>query len=112
MNWAMVLIGVLIAILLAVFLYTRKGKKQKTDYYSLFTIGIIWVAIGIPLKNVGLWGLGLAFMVVGLVHKSEWKQNIKDRKKLNTKERKKLLWILTILGIVVLLGFVAFSIFN
>ena len=87
MNWAMVLIGVLIAILLAVFLYTRKGKKQKTDYYSLFTIGIIWVAIGIPL-------------------------NTKERKKLNTKERKKLLWILTILGIVVLLGFVAFSIFN
>lgn len=106
--WIMITIAVVLILLFVVFVMYRKKHKGPTDYYALFTIGITWVAIGLPLKNPGLWGLGFVFMIIGLVHKKKWKKNHRSWNKMTNKEQRMKLIILMILGIILVIGIVAF----
>ena len=106
--WIMIVILVVLILLGMLFFYMCKGKKHKPDYYSLFTIGIIWVAIGIPLKNYVLLIMGIIFLIVGLVNKKKWKTNRRTWNDLNSKEKKIKLIAITILGVLVFLGLVVF----
>jgi len=111
LPWIIMAVGVLILILLliSIFVTNKRKKKYKTDYYNLFIIGIIWFVIGLPLDNSILWVLGLIFMVVGLIHKKDWKKNRRTWKDLDERERKWRFWIIIgvfiffILGLIVLL---------
>ena len=97
----------LLATIFAVILYKRKGAKHELDYRTLFTMGIIFTAVGISTSNPGMWVLGLAFMAIGITNKKKWK---KQRKwsELSKKEQKFKIILLTILGILLLAGFVFF----
>ena len=106
------LMAVVIALILLGILsfYLYRGKKHKTDYYALFTMGIIWTAIGIPLKNYALSVMGIIFLIVGLVNKKKWKENRRTWKDLDSKEKKIKLIVIIALGVLVFFGLVAYFI--
>ena len=110
--WILISIAVLILLLAVVAILIRKKHKTPPDYYNLFLIGMMWVVIGIPLKNHVLWSLGLVFMIAGLVHKKDWKKNRRRWKDMDKDERIIAMIIMIILGILVLLGFVALLLAN
>jgi bacteriorhodopsin len=114
--WLLISVGVLILVFLVLFIVARKKQKNPTDYYRLFTLGVIWVgagtALGVSANNWALFFVGLVFMVIGLIHKKEWKKNIADRKKnwgsMNVKDKKILICFKWILFFVLLIGLIAF----
>ena len=106
MEW--LIIAVLVMLLLLGIVFFAVKKKKPMDYYNLFTIGIIWTIIGIPLKNYILSALGLIFMIVGIVNKKRWKETHKPWNKLPKKERKYKLILIGTLSVLVLLGLVAY----
>jgi len=104
--WILIAVLIMLILLGVIAIYVLKGKKRPTDYYSLFTIGIIWFIIGIPLENSILSILGLVFMITGLIHKKDWKKNHRKWKDLDKIEKKISTIIMIILGILVLAGLV------
>lgn len=112
-----VIAGVAVLLVSLLLLFVSVGRKTKmppTDYYNLFIMGIIFTGSGIPLfvttKNFGLFGIGIIFMITGLVHKKDWEKNRKANEwknltKAQRKFRKKMIWImLGVLGLGVLAG--------
>jgi O-antigen/teichoic acid export membrane protein len=85
MNVEIILIlGTLITIVgLVIVFLIRRGRpkiKKKTDYRSLFNMGIIFfpagLAISIATKIINpLLILGLIYFIMGLVNKDKWKTN-------------------------------------
>ena len=68
-------IGVVIVLLLAVMLviYRRKGRCQNQITGVFFILGIVWLPLGIALKNPSFWGMAAVFLVVGLANRDKWK---------------------------------------
>jgi putative Mn2+ efflux pump MntP len=61
----------------AIFVSKKKreaGIENKPDYRTLFIIGVIWIPFGVALNNMAMWGLGLVFMISGLVNKKKWEK--------------------------------------
>ena len=89
MIWILISVAVAIVVLgiLAIFFIKAREGKHKVDYYSLFIIGVIWVAVGILLNNSVLWILGFVFFVIGLANKDKWKKNRTDWKKITKKQK-------------------------
>ncbi|MBN2087093.1 GerMN domain-containing protein [Candidatus Peregrinibacteria bacterium] len=110
--WIMFAIGILILLLLVVAIYFNKGKKRPTDYYALFTIGIIWLGAGIAIGIAPLWIMGMVFIAIGGANKDKWKKNRIKWKKLSKAEKK--VKIITIIGLTIILvaGVAAFFITN
>ena len=111
--WIIISILILLIALavLAILAFKTRGKKRPIDYYSWFTIGIVWLVVGIPLKNYALSLVGAVFMIISLVHRKEWKKNREANRweNLTKKERKFRLWLMIItllLGIIVAAGIV------
>ena len=108
--WILIFITVVIVVLgiFAIFFIKAKEGKHKVDYYSLFIMGLIWLAFGIPLENSALWILGIVFLVIGLVNKDKWKKNRMDWKKV-TKKQKKIIYIaIVMLFLLVVAGIIVF----
>lgn len=113
MIW--VILGLLILFGIIAIIVKRKGKKVPTDYYTLFIVGVTWLPFGILIwyfGNVSLGNfftiLGLVYLVMGLVHKKEWKKNHKGWDKLSEKERGFKIWTTIILGIIFLIGIIIY----
>ena len=105
--WLIVSIGVLIILLgIIAVLVARKnqGKKRKTDYYSFFIMGIIWLPFGIAMQIIDsdsslgfiFIALGLAYSIIGLAHRKEWKKNRPS----NLMKKKMQIWL--IVGLIAL----------
>jgi len=110
--WILIAVLVTLIILAVVAVIMKKKYKSPTDYYAFFVIGITWLPLGLVFKNPALWGMGLVFMAVGLAHKKDWKKNHKPWNKLTKEEKKIKTVIITILGILVLIGLAAFLLAN
>lgn len=98
-----------LAVLFAVIaIYRNRGQKMETDYRTFFILGISFLPIGIATDNPGLWGMGIIFMVLGLVNRSKWREGSKWSEMDPTKRRIKLLVIggLTALLLVTLLFYI------
>jgi len=112
--WLILALLVLFAVIAIIF--AKKGKERTTDYYTLFVMGIIWLPFGIIIRltNDDLFlgnlfiMLGLAYSVLGLTHRKEWKKNHKSWKRLSNKKKKTKILVSIGLGILVLIGLVAF----
>lgn len=107
--WILISISILLILGLIIFIYFRKkGVKREPDYRTLFILGIIWLPMGIPLKNYAFTAMGLAFMIIGLVNKDKWKEP-----EPLTPEKRKLILVLILIGILTFIaGIVAFFSFN
>jgi hypothetical protein len=75
----MIVAGLLTLGLLAVFVVRQRGREGPTepDYRVLFILGVTWVPVGIATDNVGLWGLGVAFLVIGIANRDKWPEEEK-----------------------------------
>jgi len=71
--WILVTVIALFLILMA-FIFHRK-KKTRMNYYGFFVMGLIWLLIGIPLKNEGLMALGIIFSLVGMMNSDKWMEH-------------------------------------
>lgn len=110
-SWIIILVGVLILILLVLFIFVikKKRKRHEPDYYNFFIIGILWAVVGLLSKeNSFFLIMGLAFMIISLIHKKNWKKNHRTWRQLSKEEKK---WkVLLIIGLIILLilGLVAY----
>jgi hypothetical protein len=104
--WMLIAVGVLIVILGLVYAISK--DKRPTDYYNLFIIGITWVGAGLAIGIVPLWGVGLVFIAIGLANKSKWKENRRKWKDLKKDQRFWVILITVLLGLLALIGIVAF----
>lgn len=106
--WILAGVLALVVLLGAVFWYAYRGKKRpETNYKTLFFVGLCWLAIGVPLGNMALGGIGIVFIAMGLANRDKWKGE-KSWGKLSEEERKRKLWLTVALLALVVLGAIAF----
>ena len=109
MPWILIAIAVLIVltgVAAIIIAKTRRGKHEP-DYRTFFIMGIMWIPLGIALDNPVFWIMGLMFMIIGLANKNKWKKQ-KPWSELPSQEKKIKGVIIVALGVLVLLGLVAF----
>jgi len=105
--WVGLAIFILLIILLVVWLFKmNKKNKLPIDYYTWFSIGIVWVIVGIFFHNAGLSTMGLVFMILSLIHKKDWKRNNSMHVKCSMNSPKTKLML--ILAAVIILGILLF----
>lgn len=105
----MIVILVLIGILAIVAVKYSK-KPHKTDYYSFFIMGVIWIIFGIfiNLRYTDIFFgnfftiLGIVYAALGLANKEKWKKNHIPFNKLPKAEQKLKMWFIIILSILLL----------
>ncbi|MBW2972160.1 hypothetical protein KY359_03950 [Candidatus Woesearchaeota archaeon] len=115
--WLMISVGVLLLLLGILVFVLRYGKKGKhlppTDYYSMFVMGIIWLAFGAA--GMMFYGndtffflvMGVVFALIGLAHKKDWKKNHRTWNQLTKEEQKFKTIVIIALGALLLIGVVA-----
>jgi len=112
--WILIAVG-LAAIVLAIIgilIYKKKGWKRTVDYRSYFSIGIVWLPLGIVFyvifeNTVGFMFslLGLAYLAIGLKNREKWGKKVKVSPKYQ-----RLLMIGVLIGVVILiLGILVFE---
>jgi len=107
--WILISIAVLVVLFAVIFIFLvskKKIKYREPDYYSIFLVGLIWFAIGIPLDNSALWVIGLILLIWGLVNKKKWEKNRVRWENLTKFEKKLRIWIMVVLGVLVLAGLI------
>jgi MFS superfamily sulfate permease-like transporter len=83
--------------------------KRGPEYRAIFTLGSIWIFLGIASKSPPIWILGALFFIVGFVNMKKWK-DIKRWHQLSKKERTiKALVILLVFLLLVATTFVLFA---
>ena len=100
---SMIIIAAVILLLLVMAIILRKNRKTPTNYKSFFTIGIIWIPLGISTQNYVFIVLGALFIVYGLLNKSKWKDYPKWRE-LPPELRRINIIIIIVLSIVLIAG--------
>jgi len=99
-------------VLVVAIAYNRiKGQKVKPDYRVFFTLGIMWLPIGIATDNPGLWGMGAIFMILGLANRKKWKEEPKWSE-LSPERRRIRLIIIGGMTVLLLVGILAFILAN
>ena len=93
--WLLVSIGILVLVLLVFFILFK--KDQPVDYYTLYTMGIIFIPLGVPLNNYFMSIFGVILVAIGIQHRDAWK---KEKKLTDSQHLIKLI----VLGLVALLG--------
>ena len=106
----LILVSLMVVILgvLAILFIKHNEGKHKVDYYSLFIMGLIWLVIGIPLRNTILEVFGIAFFVLGLFNKKKWKKNRTDWTKVTKKQKKILYLSMIMLFLLLVAGIIVF----
>jgi hypothetical protein len=64
--------------------------------------------VGIALENYAISGLGAVYMIIGLVNKKKWGEGQQCWSEMTPEQKKVKIWIIAILGLLVVLGLVAF----
>lgn len=100
----------MIAMLGAIVMLTRKEKKNVIDYFEWFMIGIIWLILGIILRDLLLLSLGLVFSAVSYYNKKVWKKNHKANAwdKLTKFEKKIKIVLMIMMAVLIVLGLVIY----
>jgi len=76
MPW--IIIGLIAALFLgfavAVSMRKKNGKRQATDYRTIFYLGFLWFVMGMSNDMNVFFILGLAYMGMGLANRDKWKK--------------------------------------
>jgi hypothetical protein len=82
------LIAILIIIgIVIIFVFWKKKKEGKIDreidYKTFFSIGIIWLPVGVvfmitvnPAIGIALMAIGISYIAIGLANKDKWKNKV------------------------------------
>ncbi len=79
--WILISVGVLVVVLaiVGIFVFKKRGWKREVDYKSYYSMGIVWLPIGIVFwivldSIIGAWFfvMGLIYMAIGLKNKDKW----------------------------------------
>lgn len=105
-----ILIPLLVVVLLLVY-YRRKDQNRTPNYRVLFIVGISWIPLGIATANIAFTGAGLLLMIVSLVNRKKWKK-IKKWSELTIFEKRVKIILLSIAGLLLIAGIVAFFVYN
>ena len=108
LPWIIIAVLILLVAFAIVAIVMKKKYKTPTDYYAFFWIGIVWLIIGLPMKNYTLGILGIVFAVIGLANKSKWKTNRVTWNMLSPEQKKAKIAIIVILSILVVVGLVVY----
>ena len=114
--WIMIAIGFFIILFGVLFVVLIKHRKKPipTDYRTFFIMGVIWTAFGVVFWEGMRFFLimGIAFLIIGLANKDKWEKNRRRFKDMDKFERKIIIWVIVILGLLLLVGIVVFMIVN
>ncbi|MCP3685743.1 MAG: hypothetical protein GY861_24105 [bacterium] len=74
-----IIVAGLILLLLVVYVLVahRRGNEMKPNFKTMFIMGVIWIPAGIAIGSPYLWGMGIVFAVIGLLKKSQWRDERK-----------------------------------
>lgn len=100
-------IGLIVLGLLVFFLVTGRFRGHKTNYKVFFYLGLVWLPVGIALKNYPLVIMGLIFLTLGLTNKNKW-EDYPGWAELSSNQKKLKLTLVVILGLAVLAGLALF----
>ena len=82
---SIILIGISVIIGITLILVIRKRKKEGTinkdiDYKVFYSLGFVWIPIGIvfmiavnPAIGIAFMGLGISYIAIGLSNRDKWK---------------------------------------
>ncbi|MCA9488043.1 MAG: hypothetical protein KC516_03730 [Nanoarchaeota archaeon] len=104
---AIALILVVLAMIVTLRIAKSKKRKRKPDYAAMFSMGIVWLVVGLIVNNSILWALGLIFSIIGIVHFKEWKKNRIRWKDLSKKEKKLRIKLMIVLFLLLVAGIIA-----
>jgi len=73
--WIAITIGLLIVGLLVGFtvFYRKRKEGMEPDYRTFFTMGIIFLPLGIASENYAFFIMSMVFIAIGLLNRSKWK---------------------------------------
>jgi len=82
------MIALLVGVVMAVVFWKRRkeGRPEEPDYRAIFSVGIVFMPVGIALMtatgNPGLLGItafGIFYMSLGLANRDKWKKKGKKK---------------------------------
>jgi len=97
----------IIALAIMAILFQRRTKRPP-DYRTFFIMGIIWLAIGVPIGNYLMSALGLILAVFGIAKRKEWKRSTANWSELTREEKVIKMFLLVVLSVLVLVGLLLF----
>lgn len=107
MNW--ILTSVLIFVSFLAVLASALKKKGRIDYYSFFSMGIIFIPIGVVIKNYFFSVFGLVLTIIGILNRKKWEKP-KAWYELSPQEKKAKRIVFFILAGFLFLGFALYLI--
>lgn len=73
--------------------YKETGSWPQADYKTMYTMGLVWVPVGVVFfvlwGNVAFLGLGLVFFAAGYANKDKWQANAARGGKVKSSRRSK-----------------------
>ena len=90
--WIAITIGLLIVVLLVGFIvfYRKRKEGVEPDYRTFFTMGVIFLPLGIASENYAFFIMSMVFIAIGLLNRSKWKDEPKWSELPTDKRRLKL----------------------
>jgi hypothetical protein len=106
--WIAITIGLIIVGLLVGFIvfYRKRKEGMEPDYRTIFTMGIIFLPLGIASENSAFFIMSMVFIAIGLLNRSKWKDEPKWSELPTDKRRLKLV-LMGGLALLVLVGIAA-----
>ncbi len=100
-------LALLIILLAIIAMIKNKGEKITPDYRVFFILGITWLPLGIATDSPAFLGMGIVFMLVGIINKDKWKKE-KGWANLSSAQKKNKLLVAGSLALLLLIGVVAY----
>lgn len=93
--WIAITIGLLIVGLLIGLIVFYRNRKEgvEPDYRTFFTMGIIFLPLGIASENYAFFIMSMVFIAIGLLNRSKWKDTPKWSELPTDKRRLKLVLV-------------------
>lgn len=108
--WIILSAIIALAVIGIAIIFLQKKTNRKPDFYALFSLGIMWVPIGLVLKMYPLMTVGAFLAIIGLGNHSKWEKNKVHWDNLSTRERNVKLLLLGLTVLLALIGIWAFLI--
>lgn len=67
------LAAAIVPIAIVAYVYAKSRVKLRMDYYNIFVIGIMWIALGLPSRNLPIVLLGALCTSTGIVNRQKWR---------------------------------------